>query len=227
MNDAIVFSEEPVLLVGGAFGNNAQLEALLAEVDTVVAADSGADWLMSLGRVPDALIGDLDSVSPATRAAMPRERVHRIAEQDSTDFDKALRNIRAPLVIGIGFLGGQVDHLMAAMTVLMRYRDRAVLLVGDEDVVAHLPPRLDLSLEVGTRVSLYPLRRVSGTSRGLQWPIDGLTLSPDLRVSTSNRATGPVELVMEGAGMLLILPVSMRLPLQRALGRCGGSWPVP
>lgn len=199
----------------------------MAEVDTVVAADSGADWLMSLGRVPDALIGDLDSVSPATRAAMPRERVHRIAEQDSTDFDKALRNIRAPLVIGIGFLGGQVDHLMAAMTVLMRYRDRAVLLVGDEDVVAHLPPRLDLSLEVGTRVSLYPLRRVSGTSRGLQWPIDGLTLSPDLRVSTSNRATGPVELVMEGAGMLLILPVSMRLPLQRALGRCGGSWPVP
>jgi len=227
MNDAIVFSNTPVLLVGGAVGDNAQLRAILNDVDCVVAADSGADWLRAVGRLPDALIGDLDSVSDATRNAIPSDRVHRIEEQDSTDFDKALRSIDAPLVIGIGFLGGQVDHLLAAMTVLARHHHRAIVLVGAQDVVAHLPPNIDLPLTSGTRVSLYPMRAVQGASTGLRWPIDGLTMSPVTRTGTSNEAEGAVRLTMSDPGMLIILPVSRRVLLQEALARCGGWWPAP
>ncbi|MCR9157393.1 MAG: thiamine diphosphokinase [Rhodobacteraceae bacterium] len=226
MNDPIVVSQEPILLVGGAHGDNAQLLSLLDEVSTVVAADSGADWVRAVGRLPDALIGDLDSVSEATREAMPSGAVHWIAEQDSTDFDKAIRSISAPLIVGIGFLGGQVDHLLSAMTVLSRYPDRAIVLVGRKDVVAHLPTRIDLPLQRGTRVSLYPMRPVCGTSKGLHWPIDGLTLSPDKRVGTSNKADGPVSLKIEGPGLLIILPVSERRGLQQSLMRAGGLWPA-
>ena len=92
MNSAIVFSDEPVLLVGGANGDNHQLAGLLDAFKTVVAADSGADWLRSVGRPADALIGDMDSVSTETRQSLPPNRVHHIAEQDSTDFDKRSRN---------------------------------------------------------------------------------------------------------------------------------------
>lgn len=42
MKTAIVLSDEPVLLVGGANGDNDQLSRLLDEFQTVVAADSGA-----------------------------------------------------------------------------------------------------------------------------------------------------------------------------------------
>jgi len=226
MNTTIVFSEEPVLLVGGAIGNNSQLLDVLEEVSTVVAADSGADWLMQVGRVPDALIGDLDSVSEATQQAIPSDRVHHIAEQDSTDFDKALRSIDAPLIIGIGFLGGQVDHLLAAMTVLARYPDRAIVLVGEDDVVLHLPPTFDLDLVRDTRVSLYPMREVSGRSTGLRWPIDGLVFSPGTRVGTSNKADGPVTLNMDGTGMLLIVPLQCRVQSQNALAQAGDLWPA-
>ena len=224
MNEPIVLSQEPVLLVGGAHGDNAQLLSLLDEVHTVVAADSGADWLRSVGRLPDALVGDLDSVSEETLAAMPPEAVHRIAEQDSTDFDKAIRSVSAPLILGIGFLGGQVDHLLAAMTVMSRYPDRAIVLVGERDVIAHLPPRIELPLAAGTRVSLYPMRLVQGVSTGLHWPIDGLDLSPGGRVGTSNRADGPVSLSVQAPGLLVILPLSERLVLQQALARSGGLW---
>jgi thiamine pyrophosphokinase len=226
MNQTIVYSQEPVLLVGGSIGDNSQLSELLDGAGTVVAADSGADWLRALGHLPDALIGDLDSVSQETRAAIPRDRVHHIPEQDTTDFDKALRSIAAPLVIGIGFLGGQVDHLLAAMTVLARYPDRAVVLVGKRDVVAHLPPQIALPISQGTRVSLFPLRAVSGTSTGLHWPIDGVDMTPDTRVGTSNRADGPVTLTMHNPGMLLILPLPQRGALQQALAECGGLWPA-
>ncbi|MCR9107328.1 thiamine diphosphokinase [Marivita sp. XM-24bin2] len=226
MDDPIVLSQEPVLLVGGAHGDNAQLLAVLVEAGTVVAADSGADWIASTGRLPDVLIGDLDSVSDATRGAMPPTAVHQIAEQDSTDLDKAIRSISAPLILGIGFLGGQVDHLLAAMTVLSRYPDRAIMLIGDHDVVAHVPPRLDLWLEVGTRVSLFPMRLVRGRSTGLHWPIDGLDLSPYDRVGTSNRADGPVSIQAEEPGLLIILPVSERNVLQQALLQASDRWPA-
>lgn len=215
-----------MLLVGGAGGDNRQLSRLLDEIGTVVAADSGADWLRSVGRLPDALIGDLDSVSPNTRAALPGVAVHLIAEQDSTDFDKAVRNIAAPVIVGIGFLGGRVDHLLAAMTVLARYPDRAIVLVGEQDVVAHLPPQIDLPLAPGTRVSLYPMRPVEGASTGLHWPIDGLVLSPATRTGTSNRADGPVSIATQGPGLLIILPVSQRGVLQQALTQTDGSWPA-
>ena len=227
MNNVIVFSDDPVLLVGGAVGDNGLLSAVLTEAGPVIAADSGADWLHAVGRVPDALIGDLDSVSDVARASVPPENVHHIAEQDSTDFDKAIRSIAAPLITGIGFLGGQVDHLLAAMTVLSRYPDRAIVLVGAEDVVAHVPPQLELPLAPETRVSLFPMRPVQGRSTGLCWPIDGLTLSPDARVGTSNRAEGPVILLPEGPGLLVILPVSERALLQRALTAApAGLWPA-
>lgn len=226
MNDPIVFYDEPVLLVGGAVGDNSQLSGLLNEFQTVVAADSGADWLMAVGRTPDALIGDLDSVSSQTRVAIPADHVHHIAEQDSTDFDKAIRSVAAPMIVGIGFLGGQVDHLLAAMTVLARYPDRAIVLLGESEVVVHLPPYLELPVEEGTRVSLYPMRLVDGVSTGLTWPIDGLQMSPGTRVGTSNRATGTVSLTMNGAGMLVILPVSQRALVQQALLQCDGLWPA-
>lgn len=226
MNDAIVFSNEPVLLVGGANGDNGLLSALLDEAGLVVAADSGADWVRELGRMPDALIGDLDSVSKETVAAMPPGTVHRIGEQNTTDFDKAVRSISAPLIVGIGFLGGRVDHLLAAMTVMVRYPDRAIVLVGETDAVAHVPPRLDLPLAAGTRVSLFPMRPLAGQSSGLRWPIDGLTLSPDRRVGTSNQAEGAVTLSVASPGLLVILPVSQRLVLRQALLLADGLWPA-
>ncbi|HKK97423.1 MAG TPA: thiamine pyrophosphokinase, partial [Marivita sp.] len=123
-------------------------------------------------------------------------------------------------------LGGQVDHLLAAMTVLVRYPDRRVMMVGDEDILTHLPPSLDLPLAKNTRVSLYPMREVEGASQGLHWPVDGLLMSPSTRGGTSNRAEGSVSLRMKDYGMLLILPLSTRAVLQRALLRSDDSWPA-
>ena len=55
--------------------------------------------------MPQAVIGDFDSLSDLGRAAIPATRQHVIPEQDTTDFDKALRSIRAPFVLGLGFSG--------------------------------------------------------------------------------------------------------------------------
>lgn len=198
----------------------------LGMVNAVVAADSGADVLHAAGVMPDAVIGDLDSVAAATLAALPEDIVHHIAEQDSTDFDKCLRNLETPLVIGLGFLGARVDHDLAALTVLARRAEQRCVLVGAEDLMLLCPPELALDLPAGCRVSLFPLGAVTGRSEGLRWPIDGLEFAPALRGGTSNEATGRVHLWMDAPRMLLILPRSAWGPVQAALAAQSASWPV-
>ena len=164
------------------------------------------------------------SIPATVRSRIPYDRVHEIGEQDSTDFDKCLRSIRAPLVLGHGFLGARFDHALAALTVLARRRTQRCLLIGPEDAVALVPQRLSLDLAPGTRVSLYPLGTVGGRSEGLRWPIDGIAFSPDHTVGTSNEATGPVTLAVDGPRLLVMVPLREAGQLEEGL-RNAERWP--
>ncbi len=227
MNFGPIRSQSPILLVGGGDCPPGMLTPLLNRCPVRVAADGGAAALLAAGVVPDAVIGDLDSLTQADRDRIPPERVHRITEQDSTDFDKCLRNLDAPLIHAAGFLGARLDHQLAAMTVLARRPDRPCLLVGREDVAALCPPELTLDLPVGSRVSLYPMAEVGGSSRGLRWPIDGLRFTPDQITGTSNETDAPrVELRLDAPKMLIILPVQAQASLERALLEAPSRWPA-
>jgi thiamine pyrophosphokinase len=204
----IVDAAAGVTLLAGGPVLRRDLRAALALAPVLVAADGGADSALRLGADPQAVIGDMDSISAEARDRLAG-RLHPVAEQDSTDFEKALTRIKARFVLALGTLGGRVDHELAVFSTLAQRRDAPpCLLIGAEDVVFAAPPRQDirLALRKGDRISLFPMARVGGQSEGMQWPIDGLELRPDGRIGTSNAATGPVRLRFDGAGMLVILP---------------------
>lgn len=207
MNHPIVSAPDPILLAGGGEFRHADLIVALTWASRAVAADGGAEVLMRHGVTPEAVIGDFDSLPDAVRAALPAGALHRIAEQDSTDFDKCLRNISAPLILGLGFLGARVDHQLSVFNRLVARPDVRCILIGRADVVFHCPREIALTLAPGMRVSLFPLTPVTGRSTGLRWPIDGLDFAPGGRAGTSNEAVqAAVRLAMDGPGMLVILP---------------------
>ncbi|WP_298435589.1 thiamine diphosphokinase [uncultured Jannaschia sp.] len=199
---SVPFAPSGQTLVGGGPVSMPVLDEALSRAPRLIAADGGADALLTAGHVPDAVIGDMDSVSGAARAAFA-DRLVPIAEQDSTDFAKALRTAPAAFTLAVGFLGGRTDHTLACLTELAR-SGAPVVLLDAVDAIACAPADLALDLSPGTRVSLWPMGRVTGRSEGLQWPIDGLVLTPDGRVGTSNRATGPVRLHLEGPCLVLV-----------------------
>ena len=232
MNEHIVDTSERVTLIGGGEVSARDLELAMTHAPILVAADSGADAALAQGKLPRAVIGDFDSLSDAARGRIPAERLHHVPEQESTDFDKALRSIRAPLVLAVGFLGARVDHQLAAFNVLARRSGTPCVLIGAEELVLAAPPRIALALTAGDVVSLFPMRPVTGRSTGLAWPIDGLDFTPDGRIGTSNRAEGSVVLEFDGPGMLLILPRRALGPVMAALTPPGSaarpsSGPVP
>lgn len=206
MQDVIVHADAPVTLIGGGQADAATLSQVLALAPRLVAADGGAAHALAAGHMPEAVIGDMDSLTPEDRARLPAGSIHRIDEQDSTDFDKCLLAIRAPLVLGLGFTGPRLDHQMAAFNSLVRHYKRRCILVGRTEVVMLAPPSLRLDLEPGATVSLFPMGAVEAKSEGLHWPVGGLSFAPDGRVGTSNRATGPIWLAVTAPKMLLFLP---------------------
>lgn len=206
MENAIICSDRPVTLVGSGSLGPLDLDLALARAPVLVAADGGAMHALRAGQMPRAVIGDMDSLDALDHARFPADRIFRIAEQDSTDFDKSVRSIESPLILAVGFLGGRIDHQLAAFNTLVRHASRACVLIGEEEVIFHLPPALTLELADGDRFSLFPMRPVTGASVGLRWPIDGLDLAPDRRIATSNRATGTVHLRLDGPGALAMVP---------------------
>ena len=217
MNHPIVDSLQGVTLVGGGPVSAVALAKARALAPRIVGADSGADRLLRLGVTPEAVIGDMDSLSTDARAQLA-DRLFPIAEQDTTDFDKALRLIAAPFVLGLGFAGARADHGLAVLNTLARHPDRRCFIIGARDVIFLCPPDLRMDLPRGTRLSLFPLGPVQGDSEGLRWPLSGLDFAPDGVIGTSNEVSGPVHLRMQAPKMLVILPVRY---LPAALHGCG------
>lgn len=226
MTRCIVQSEEPIVLFGGGESGVRAVKRALAISTIVAAADGGAKSALNYGVMPAAVIGDLDSVDDATISRLPEASFHRIAEQDSTDFDKALRSIEAPLVLAVGFTGARMDHTLAAMNTLVSRADQRCVVLGEKDVVFLSPPQMDIDLPAGEVFSLFPLGPVRGSSKGLKWPIDGLEFGPNTRVGTSNEVTGPVHLKFDSPNMLVILPLEHLAEVVSQLLNCSARWPA-
>ena len=205
---------EPVTLVGAGPIDPRHLEAALAIAPVAVAADGGGDLALPGGRRFRAVIGDMDSLADPERLRAAGVPIHPIPEQETTDLEKCLYSVEAPLFVGLGFLGGRIDHHLAAMNALVKFAAVPVVLVGDEDLCFLCPPELAIDLAAGTRVSLFPMGPVRGRSEGLLWPIDGLAFDPTGRIGTSNAATGGVvRMAFDAPRMLVILPVDLLGPV--------------
>lgn len=209
----------PVTLVGGGPVAPGALAAALALAPEAVGADSGGDVELPAGQRFRAVIGDLDSL--AGRAGLEAEgvAVHHLPEQESTDLGKCLYAVAAPLYLGVGFLGGRVDHTLAALNALVAHDGGPVVLIGGEDVCFVCPPLLALELGAGTRVSFFPLGPARGTvSQGLRWSVAGLALRPDGAIGTSNQALGgPVRVGFDAPRVIAILPAAELGPVVAAL----------
>ena len=177
----------------------------------VIAVDGGVKAALDAGFLPQAIIGDMDSVDRLED--LPKSiRQILLSGQDDTDFEKCLQLIDAPLIVGIGFLDGRFDHSLAALNVLARLRhDKPIFLVGANDVLLRLRGDFEITVDIGTRFSICPLGRQHFLgSTGLEWALDNVTMKIGQRIGTSNRANASrISIVAgDGDGYLAIAPVA-------------------
>ena len=164
---------------------------------------------MAAGLRPEAIIGDFDSLNNVDEW-LGRTRLLRIAEQETTDFEKALYSTRAPVTIALGMTGKRFDHTLAAIDAVTKYaKDRVIILVDEADIAMGLSGSFSFEVAPHERVSVHPLLPMRfKRSIGLRYPLDGVRLAPGERTGTSNEAVdGPFRIEPEAKGRpwLLVL----------------------
>ena len=200
-DDQLLFTS-PILLFGAAPIARSSLSCLdRCQNWPVVAADGGLVTALSCGLRPQAVIGDMDSANDLDQMPDDIRQIKRFG-QDDTDFEKSLDLISAPLIIGIGFLDGRLDHSLAALDALARLpHDRPVLLVGGDDVLLRLRGDFEMTLPLTSRFSVWPLGVQHFLhSHGLEWPLDDVTMAFGKRTGTSNQVTGTPVSITAGVG---------------------------
>ena len=178
--DAVVLANGEFPKKGGAAWD------LLAGAKRVVACDGAADaYVRRFGKSPFAVVGDMDSVKWFPEGS----EVVRVADQESNDLEKAVRWCRTRgwrRLVVVGASGRREDHLLGNA---FRALDLGVEMVTEFGRFVPVQGKASFRVAKGTAVSVFaPDRTTRMTSKGLEWPLDGVEFDSLYR-ATLNRAS--------------------------------------
>ena len=177
-----------------------------------VAADGGANMLLKSKYVPDAVVGDFDSLDPKTRKQMPNSKFLHIPEQDTNDADKAVRHCLKLGFKEINFLGadgGRQDQFLSGLEILFKYSKQAHLISWTQLERMEFINRIwEEKIAPGTTLSILPVfGGAKGiVTKGLKYALNNQDLIPGKSPSgVSNLVvSNPVSFNIN-KGMLLLV----------------------
>ena len=157
------------------------LGPLRKAADLIVAADGGANRALKAGLPVDWIVGDLDSVAAETLRRIPRGRVVRDEDPDSTDLEKVMRFLEkrgVDSVVIVGAIGERLDHTFATLAIMSAWHAKMdIRLVDRHFTTVQVDPAFEFESPIGTMVSLVAPGGARGvTTRGLRFPLKNARL---------------------------------------------------
>lgn len=192
-------SEPTALIVANSLLPNAEiLAACRTQAATIICADGGANRALANGLIPDYVVGDLDSVTPATRAALPNTQFIHRPSQYATDLEKTLTfaiEKKCERVLLVGITGLRFDHQLVNLNIIEKFCTQLDIETQDDYgigsfiVAAQNPATATFKSFAGQQISLIAFRRVEGiTTQGLKYPLANEDLEWAVRDGLSNEA---------------------------------------
>ncbi|MBN1219950.1 MAG: thiamine diphosphokinase [Anaerolineae bacterium] len=206
-----------VIFANGILNRPELTRIRLRSTDRIFCANGGTRHALDLGLTPEAIIGDLDSVSPEVVAEMQIGRVkihHHPARKDQTDLELALQlaiTQEPDEILLLTALGGRLDQMLANILLLTRPEFASVrLALADGPYWATLL-RSNQSITIrgrsGDTLSLIPLtptvNQVSLT--GVEWPLADAVLSLGSTLTISNTLAAEQADLRVGEGLVLVV----------------------
>ena len=195
----------------------------LASVDYLICADGGADAAIAAGRLPDVIVGDLDSVSKETLAVCRKNRVEIVSylrEKDETDLQLAVKRAEKkcleakPLdqegsnIYIYGAFGGRLDHLLGNLVLALAYADRGICLRYKDPAQEAwvIWKRTEIFGKIGQNISLLPYGgSVCVSTDGLKYTMDHDELFMDSPRGISNEFKEKKCVLEVHRGKLLVI----------------------
>ena len=205
--------KKALIICNGNPPPQALLKQLWREADYRVAADGGANLLQVLNLLPDAVVGDFDSLQPDVQKQLPETILFHVKEQDTNDADKAVRHC---LKLGfteinlLGADGGRQDQFLSSLEILFKYSPSARLIIWTAlERMEFILDTWEETLPPGTTLSLLPLfgGAQGVVSRGLKFELNNHALLPGKSPSgVSNQVlSNPVTVSIREGQLLLVV----------------------
>jgi thiamine pyrophosphokinase len=198
-----------VIVADGTFPVHAVPLEYLHKADLIVCCDGSAGSPINSGMIPDAIVGDMDSLSDELRNRFS-DRIFVEDNQETNDLTKAVEWCHASGYDDITILGAtgkREDHTIGNISLLVEYsRFVDVKMVTDTGIILPFHKSCRLETFPGQQISIFSVDpETEITSAGLLYPLERKKLS-NWWQATLNEAIGEtVELKFEGGAVLVFL----------------------
>lgn len=189
-----------VIVANGEYPTSAQALDVLHAAHYVVCCDGGADAYIERGGVPDAIVGDGDSLSEENRTRYA-SIIHYSADQQTNDQTKAVEHLLDMGYTDIAIVaatGKREDHTIGNIALLAEYMQKGVAVKMYTDYGVFVPCRGShtFASHSGQAVSIFNISAKGLRSTGLEYPIYDFTAWWQ---GTLNRSLG-TEFTIEAEG---------------------------
>lgn len=145
-----------VIIANGRFPSHPVPLSCIREAEYIICCDGAANDFIARGGVPDAIVGDCDSISEENKIRFA-DILHPNPDQETNDLTKSVQfcveNGRQEIII-VGGTGKREDHTLGNISLLADYAELAEVIMVTNWVSSH-PFTQSRSLKV-TRENRFP-----------------------------------------------------------------------
>jgi thiamine pyrophosphokinase len=214
-----------VILCDGTFPKTEYPRYLMMMADFIICCDGAlvkflrnSKAIFGEERLPDLVIGDMDTLSAAMQKKY-RDIIVKEEEQEHNDQTKAVRwavNNIADLehIYILGSTGGRPEHTIGNAGLLMEYtrmfsldeREITVEAVSDYGTMFPVTDSISLDCGEGRQISIFsPDSSLKIRSEGLQWPTDDVVFDNWWKATLNRASQDTVTLTFSHKSLALIM----------------------
>ena len=195
---------DAVIIGGGEYPTAGQPLQTIKDAPYIVCCDGAADQFIATGAVPDAIVGDGDSISDGNRSRYSH-LLHIISEQESNDQTKAVRFCMEKgkkRIAIVGATGKREDHTIGNISLLIEYARAGAEVCSFTDYGVFIPCNGTTTHKCrkGQQVSIFSITAKEMSAEGLLYPIYDFT---NWWQGTLNECTGE-EFTIKANGEYLL-----------------------
>ena len=166
---------DAVIVAGGESPTATVPLDILHNAPYVVCCDGAADRYIATGHIPDAIVGDGDSISAENREKYAH-LLHIIAEQETNDQTKAVHFLMEQgkrRIAIVGATGLREDHTIGNISLLVEYARMGCDVCSFTDYGIFIPCNGTTTHKChkGQQVSIFSITAKDLSAEGLRYPI--------------------------------------------------------
>lgn len=204
------FMEKIVIVANGKFPDSEGALVFLEKADRIICCDGAVDSLVKYGMEPEAIVGDMDSISEEHKSRF-LSILHQDSSEEYNDLTKAVRYCSEKgynnLLI-LGATGLREDHALGNISLLAEYCDTiAVKMVTDMGIFIPVKSEERISAYPGQQISIFSFKdNCEVSSTNLKYHLDKLVLK-NLWKGTLNECTSDYFTLRFNATSLIVFLV--------------------